>query len=251
MAIETNSFCWHGIVSTDTETAQAFYKATIGWQTIEHGFPDGSTATMFAAADFPRAHLRAPEGSEPCRWSSYLRVDDVDDSTAASTANGGTVLVPPTDIPPGRFSAIASPSGALLCLYHELHEDQGANAPPGPGSIHWTELQSDNVEADREWLVATFGFELSEMPMPAGGTYYILSSGGKPRGGLCPSFSDAIAGRWLNWVEVSDVDSALGTAKASGGQAVTEPSDYPGVGRMAIAQDPAGAAFGLITPAAS
>lgn len=255
MAIDNNSFCWNGIVSTDIEGSKAFYNAAIEWQTIEHSFPDGSSATMFAAADFPRAHLRAPEtgplGQEPCRWSSYLRVADVDASTAASTANGGSVLVPPTDIAPGRFSSIATPSGALLCLYHELDEETAANGPPGVGSIHWTELQSNDVEADREWLTATFGFEIEEMPMPEGGTYYILMSGGKPRGGVCPAFNDAVAGRWLVWVQVDDVDDAILRVEGAGGSTVTGASDFPGVGRMAIVEDPTGAVFGMITPASS
>ena len=63
------------------------------------------------------------------------------------------------------------------------------NAPAGEGSIHWTELQSD------------------------------------------------------------DVDATLSRVANSGGQAVTEASDYLGVGRMAIARDPAGAVFGVIAPA--
>jgi predicted enzyme related to lactoylglutathione lyase len=99
-------------------------------------------------------------------------------------------------------------------------------------------------------LSTTFGFELSEMPMPEGGMYYILNSGGKPRGGLCPAFNEAIAGRWLNWVQVEDVDAALDRVTDGGGDLITGASDYPGVGRMAIVSDPTGATFGLITPLA-
>ncbi len=250
MALDNNAFCWHGIVSTDADAAKEFYSAAIGWQSMEHEFPNGETSTMFAVAEFPRAHLRAPEENETCRWSSYLRVEDVDASTAASSANGGGVIMPPTDIAPGRMSVITAPSGALLCLFHEADVQAAMNAPAGEGSIHWTELQSNDVEADVAWLKATFGFEIDEMTHP-GGTYYMLNSGGKPRGGVTPSVSDAVAGRWLNWVHVADVDATLGRVTNSGGQAVTEASDYPGVGRMAIARDPTGAVFGVIAPTAS
>ncbi|MGI9628155.1 MAG: VOC family protein, partial [Longimicrobiales bacterium] len=115
---------------------------------------------------------------------------------------------------------------------------------------NWTELQSNDVESDLTWLTQTFGFETDEMPTPDGGTYYMLKAGGKPRGGLCAAFKPEVAGRWLNWVQVADVDDAIGRARAEGGTAVTDPSDYPGVGRMAIAKDPSGAVFGVITPTA-
>jgi predicted enzyme related to lactoylglutathione lyase len=250
MALDNNAFCWNGVISTDGEAAKAFYQSTIGWQTIEHTFPNGETATMFAADGFPRAHLRPPEGGETCRWASYLRVEDVDASTAACLANGGGVVLLPNDIAPGRFSVVTSPSGALLCLYHEADEESAMNAPGGPGSLHWTELQSNDLEADVEWLKDTFGFEIEEMPIPDG-TYYILNSGGKPRGGATRSFSDEVAGQWLNWVEVADVDDTLARINDAGGSAPAEGQDWPGVGRMAIAHDPTGAVFGVIAPAAA
>ena len=78
----------------------------------------------------------------------------------------------------------------------------------------------------------------------------MLNSGGKPRGGVTKSLNESVAGRWLNWVHVADVDATLIRAADAGGQAVTEASDYPGVGRMAILSDPTGAVFGVITPIA-
>lgn len=113
MALENNAFCWYGIVSTDADAAKEFYSASIGWKCIEYTFPNGETSTMFSVAEFPRAHLRAPEGGEKCRWSSYLRVEDVDASTASSLANGGGIIMLPADIAPGRMSVVTSPSGAL------------------------------------------------------------------------------------------------------------------------------------------
>ena len=250
MALDNNSFCWNGIVSTDAETAKSFYSAVIGWQSMEHVFPNGEAATMFAVADFPRAHLRTPEGGESCRWSSYLRVEDVDASTTASLVNGGGVVMLPTDFPPGRMSVITAPGGALLCLYHEADEEAAMHAPRGEGSVHWTELQTDDVEADVAWLKSTLEFEIEEMTHP-GGTYYMLMSGGQPRGGVTKSFNEGVAGQWLNWVEVADVDATLVKVADAGGRAISEASDYPGVGRMAVVSDPTGAVFGVIAPIAS
>ena len=251
MPYENNAFCWNGVVSRDPERATAFYEATIGWSAFEHTFEDGSGGTLLEADGVPRAHLREPEmEGEGDHWVSYLRVADVDATTDASSAAGGRVLIPPTDIPPGRFSMVAGPTGVPLCFYHEADEETASHPPPGPGSVTWTELHSTDVEADLEWLKASVGFEVGEMPIPGGGTYYLLASGGVNRGGVVAAFNDDVAARWLTWVHVEDVDAALERGSGHGGRAITDPSDYPDVGRMAIAADPTGGVFGMMTPAA-
>ena len=48
-------------------------------------------------------------------------------------------------------------------------------------------------------------------------------------------------------ITVDDVDKRFGKALDQGATAVSEPSDYPGVGRMATIRDPYGASIALIT----
>lgn len=250
MAFDDRSFCWNGIVTTDADGARAFYAATLGWEAVDHEFDDGYTTVMFVAGAVPRAHLRAPGHElEPCQWTTYLRVADVDAATAAAESSGGRVLMEPCDSPPGRTSVVQSPGNAVLSLYHEADEEGVENAPPGPGSRHWTELHSRDVAADLAWLVASFGFDTEDMPIEGGGVYHMLTAGGQPRGGVTPAFKDSVAGRWLNWIEVPDVDEAVERAEQAGGGRITDPSDWPGVGRMAMLADPTGAPFGVIAPA--
>lgn len=249
MAYDNHRFCWHGIISTNVEGAKRFYPEVLGWKTQKMQMGD-EEGVMFAAADgIPRVHLMAPpmEGV-PSHWDSYLRVEDVDASTKKALAGGGKQLVPPTDIPPGRFSVVATPSGAALSLFHEADVEGAQNAPGGEGSIHWTELHSKNIEADIKWLISTFGFRIDKMPMPDVGTYYILKSGDAMAGGAMSSATPDAPAYFLTWVAVADCDAALKRVKSNGGQGLTEPSDYPGVGRMAVVQDPAGAVFGIIKP---
>jgi len=249
MAYTTNQFCWHGIITTDTEKATTFYGNALPFSivTTEMG---GDNVSMVAAGDIPRAHIAAPPAEGiPSHWEHYLRVDDVDASTAAAEANGGQVLVPPTDIPPGRFSAVASPSGAVFNLFHEADEATAANPPAGAGSVHWTELHSKDVDADLAWLTSSFGFDIDEMPMPDG-PYFILKSGDAMCGGVMAQQNPEAPAMWLPWIEVTDVDATLSNIDAAGGRAVTPLMDVPTVGRMAVVADPTGGVFGVITPAA-
>lgn len=247
MAYQTNHFCWHGCNSTNTEAAKAFYTKVIGWRALDVPMGD-TTATMFMSGEDGVAHLsEPPTAGVPSHWNNYLRVDDVDASTAAAAKNGGTVLVPPTDIPPGRFSMVASPSGATFALFHEAGDDS-ENNKGGPGKVHWVELHSQDLDADVAWLSNSFGFETGDMPMPDGSTYKLLKKDGEMCAGAMKAQQPGVPSMWLAWIEVADVDAAVSTAKDGGGNVLSPIMDMPGVGRMAMVQDPTGGVFGVITP---
>ena len=247
MAYTNHRFCWHGVISTDTGTTTPFYGDVLGWeiQTMPMGDED---VTFFAATDGKgRAHTRAPMGEEPAHWSSYFRVEDVDASAKAAADNGGTVLVPPTDIPPGRFSAVASPSGAVFNLFHEA-DASSANPDGVEGGIHWVELHSTDIDADLAWLNACFGITTQQMEMPTG-PYSILMSGETTVGGALAQVHDGAPSMWLPWVQIEEVDAAVDRASATGGDVIAPVFEVDGVGRMAIVADPAGGVFGVIKPA--
>ena len=249
MAFETNRFCWHGCVSTNTKAAKAFYTEVIGWkvETVPMGDAD---ATFFMAGGKRVGHLTDPPmDGVPSHWNNYLRVDDVDAAAKIAVSNGGKQLVPGTDIPPGRFSVVASPSGATFTLFREADAD-AAHHPGGHGSVHWVELHSKDVAADLKWLTKTFGFETEEMPMPDG-PYTILKSDGEMRGGVMAGQEEKAPSMWLAWIEVSDVDDTVARASNNKGNILAPTFDVPNIGRMAIIQDPAGGVLGVITPAAS
>lgn len=208
------------------------------------------TSTMFVTGGAPIAHLMAPPmPGVPSHVNNYLRVEDVDASTKAATENGGTCAVPGTDIPPGRFSVVASPSGAMMSLFHEA-DPSSVNHPATDKAFHWVELHSTDVDADVAFLKATFGFETGTMAMPNGMTYHLLNDGETQVGGAMPGMNPDAPAFWLAWISIDDVDAAATRVKNNGGTVFGECMDMPGVGRMVVAQDPAGVTFGLITPAA-
>jgi len=238
MSIQSNTFCWHGI-STDMDQGKAFYPGVLGWDVRA----DSDGAPMFVAPGGAVAHLQAPESGPPS-WCSFLSVDDVDASTALAAEQGSTVLVQPTDLPAGRFSVVTTPSGAVFGLYQATEED--AVAAPGPGSIHWVELQSTTPGQDVAWMRSVFGFS-SRVEEMAAGPYHVLEADGVPRGGVTSSPIDASV--FVAWVQTDDLDATLAKVGAHGGKTVTETFADPAVGRMAVVSDPSGATFGLVQPA--
>lgn len=249
MAFDNHRFCWHGIISSDTATTTPFYSTVLGWSVQTAPMGD-EIATMFAASDGrPRAHTRAPamEG-EPNYWSSYFRVEDVDGDAAKAVANGGKLLVPPTDIAPGRFATVMSPSGAAFNLFHEAGGDD-SNAGDADGAIHWVELHSTDIDGDLAWLNATFGVTSQTMQMPDG-PYHLLFSGETQVGGAVTQKNPGAPSMWLPWIRQDDVDGTVARVEQNGGKTLVPLFDVEGIGRMSIIADPVGGVVGVIRPPA-
>lgn len=237
MTLRSNTFCWHGI-STPVTAGKAFYPRVLGWD-----LADDPAGPMFVAPGGAVAHIQPPENGPPA-WCSFLAVDDLDASTETCRAHGGQVLVGPTDLPVGRFSVVTTPSGAVFGLYQGAESD--VLAEPGPGSIHWVELQSTDIATDLTWFSEVFGLVGREQQMQSG-AYHVLEADGEPRGGVRASASEASF--FVPWVQVDSLDDTLGSVDAEGGQRITPIFEDPTVGRMAVVADPGGASFGIIQPA--
>ena len=50
----------------------------------------------------------------PSFWGVYFAVDDTDATVAKAQELGASVLMPATDIEPGRFAVLSDPGGAMF-----------------------------------------------------------------------------------------------------------------------------------------
>lgn len=116
---EPGSFCWNELVTTDPAGAAAFYGAVFGWTTApvegaEHGY------TELKLGNRPIAGMMEKPDSVPAEvppyWGVYFAVEDTDATVAKVQELGGSLLVPPVDIPSGRFAIVADPQGAVFGL---------------------------------------------------------------------------------------------------------------------------------------
>lgn len=119
------------------------------------------------------------------------------------------------------------------------------------GSIHWSELMTNDVEAAKSFYGATAGWEFEDAPMP-GFTYTLCKVDGVPIAGMMPIEAmgqDGVTPHWMTYVAVTDIDEVAGKVEASGGKVLSAPFDVPNVGRIAILADADGAVVGMMTPA--
>ena len=64
-----------------------------------------------------------PENVPP-RWVVYFNVADLDKSLEVVNRLGGSVLMDPMDIEPGRFTTIMDPQGAVVVLMQVNDPDE-------------------------------------------------------------------------------------------------------------------------------
>ncbi len=114
---EPGTVIWNDLVTPDTATAGSFYE-TLGWS-LEPTEMDGETYTMFKNGDRVIGGMSElagmPEGTSP-HWLTYFAVTDTDATVTKAGELGGTVLVPPTDAPYGRFAMLRDPQGAVFSV---------------------------------------------------------------------------------------------------------------------------------------
>jgi predicted enzyme related to lactoylglutathione lyase len=111
---EAGTFGWTELITPDPVKAGEFYNKVFGWEP-NHNAMDGMEYTEFKLNGAPVCGgMKPPMPGMPPVWTVYFQTDDTDATAAKAQELGGTVMVPPTDIPPGRFAVIVDPQGAVF-----------------------------------------------------------------------------------------------------------------------------------------
>jgi uncharacterized protein len=113
------AFSWAELATTDVEGAKRFYTGLLGW-TTELAPVEGMEYTLVKAGGEEVGGIMGVEcagGEIAPHWGIYITVDDVDATVRKAKELGGTVIMPPTDIPKvGRFSVIQDPQGVVFSV---------------------------------------------------------------------------------------------------------------------------------------
>jgi uncharacterized protein len=121
------------------------------------------------------------------------------------------------------------------------------------GHFHWNELMTRDAERAKRFYQNSIGWSFDAMPMADGGTYWVAMLSGKPVAGIfslnAPGY-DGVPESWMSYLAVDDVDARVEKAIEAGAKLMKPIFDVPGVGRIAILQEPTGAGVGWMTPAA-
>lgn len=247
-------FIWYELATSDSAAAIEFYSHVVGWTASampSSGMP--YTLLSYGGVNVGGVMQQTPEmcagGARPC-WLGYIGVADVDAMAGQVKAMGGSVLMPPADIPTvGRFALVADPHGAAFFLMTPISKEPlPVISPDAPGHVGWRELHAGDLDSAWTFYSTLFGWTKdAAMDMGPIGTYQMFATGGAPVGGMMTKMPDFPAAFWAYYFTVPALGEALERVKARGGQVLHGPQEVPGGSFIANCMDPQGAMFSLVS----
>ncbi len=117
-----------------------------------------------------------------------------------------------------------------------------------PGSPCWFDLTTSDPDGARAFYGELFGWHLEVGP-PETGYYAQAQVHGKPVAGIGGQPKpDELPVAWTTYLATDDLDATVKRVLENAGTVTMAPLDVMDQGRMAVAVDPTGAAFGLWQP---
>ncbi|WP_405783434.1 VOC family protein [Streptomyces sp. NBC_00859] len=247
---------WLDLGSTDIDAAVAFYTAVFDW-TFRSAGPDAGGYGYFQKGGRTVGAVGPlTEEGAGAAWTVYFHTSDAEATGRAVGQAGGTVRFPAMDVfTAGRMAGFTDPAGAEFAVW-EPGDVQGLDTVMEPDAMCWTELHTTDAAAAKAFYGAVFSWQYQDMPAGDGMVYTVVSAPGGGKGGdtghggvmqLPEENREAGAvSEWHPYFGVDDCDTTFAAATGHGATALMPPSDVPGVGRLAMLRDPAGAVFALI-----
>lgn len=120
-------------------------------------------------------------------------------------------------------------------------------------TVTWYEVYSPDVDRTKSFYQNLFGWSTTAMDMgPEVGTYHMLGNGEMMHTGIMNTATEEmkdVPPHWLVYFYTADINESVSKLTGGGGKVMHGPMEIPGVGHIAICQDPIGAVFALHQPA--
>jgi len=228
-------FFQYHLRTTEVPAARTFYGAILGERQPEI---------------FPLHEQALARGARP-HWLGYLEVADVDAALAAFVSRGATPLGTKWLNAQGLEAAVVrDPGGAILALAKPAASHAAEAAQSRDLDVAWHVLHTNDVERAKANYGELFGWHF-EPPTDLGelGVFHPFSW---QRGGLVNGWMSDLKQRtgvhphWLFHFRVSSLSPTIELLRAQGGL-VLGPYRSADGHRIAVCDDPQGAAFALVS----
>ena len=256
---EIGMFSWADLATSDSEAAGAFYKQILGWTSNDMPTDDqGGVYSMLlkdgkdAAALYDMGPAMKEQGVPP-HWTAYFTVANADETAAKAKGLGATLLQEPMDVfNAGRMAVIRDPEGASFAIW-QPKENIGAEVFGEPGALVWSELYTNDPNAQASFYNQLFGWTALDATASAGNPYVLFQQGGGEVAGMIkiPEEWGAVPPNWSVYFGVDDCDGTVEKAVKLGGSLTMPAADIPNIGRFALLSDPQGAHFYILQMAMS
>lgn len=120
------------------------------------------------------------------------------------------------------------------------------------GIFSWVDLTTPDLAGAKVFYSGLFGWEAADTDTDQGTIYSMMRLDGKTVAGIGPMDAgmkaQGVPPIWTSYVNHSDIDGVAARITEAGGSLMFPPMDVMEEGRMVLAMDPTGAAFGVWQP---
>lgn len=245
---------WVELASPDPERSKEFYRDLFGWYfyPLVAGMAEYEIFTLGGIQGLEVGGMQTlADDSQPSSWTCYFRTDDIPATLDTVRAEGGLVLVEPTDVADlGQMALCSDLEGADFALWYPYHL-QGAGVVDEPAAMCWVELACRDIRGARRFYGGVFGWKAVERHYHRS-RYTEWKVGDRSVAGMVPideHWPPGYPSRWTPYFWVADCDESAAKAVELGGRVQIPPSDVI-PGRLCVLTDPTSACVALVTPAA-
>lgn len=256
---------WVDVETDDIDATTEFYGGLFDWTFAEAAPTDTAPRYLIAHLDGQAVagvgRLASPDGLAAA-WSTYIAVDDADETAERIRSAGGGILRAPADGGPGGRSVIATDPAGVDFRLLQAGRWPGAQRVNEPGAWNFSHLRSAEPSAVSPFYSEVFGWELQDAGIAS--LVRLAGYGSHLRDTIDPgiydrqaaigddgSFADAVAWiaaagdgerpHWQVTFTVADRDDAADRVERLGGT-VLDHADAEWM-REATVRDPRGAEF--------
>ncbi len=253
---------WIDLEVDDLDAAQDFYAGLFDW-TFTTATPPGVPPYLIAQLDGEdAAGLGGPPPQRESalnRWSTYVAVDDLEQTIAAVEGAGGRLVDPVEQAGEGGWNATVEDNAGVPIRLWRAKRRLGAQVSNLPGAWNFSDLHTDDPEGAKRFYGSVFGWVFVDLgfatmiQVPGYGDH--LAATVDPgiherQASAPPGFADVIGGlapagdlgpHWHVTFTVADRDEAASTAESLGATVLARTEDD--WTRQAVLRDPQGAVF--------
>lgn len=117
------ALAWNELATTDLDAAASFYSQLFGWSTEAMEGSEMPYLVIKRSDGGTNGGIRPAQGPEPSYWLNYFGIEDIDSALAKVSELGGSRVMGPVEIGPGKIGIAQDPQGAVFALYAGQFDD--------------------------------------------------------------------------------------------------------------------------------
>jgi predicted enzyme related to lactoylglutathione lyase len=233
---------WADLYTGDVEASLKFYQNTFGW-TVKAFAKESAKYHILYEGEQAIAGVLARDSkrnkTDNALWVGSIDTDNVASRSELAAKNNASIIMAPHQFKLyGKRAVLADPQGGIIAL---LEVDlTNKNHKKITNKWDWAQLFSTNTKQAALFYQDAFDYTIESINEKDDNFFLIQADMVQASIVKLPASFEQ-RDRWVNFIEVSNIDTILSKATSNGATVIYQPADKG----LAIISDPNGALLGL------